>query len=53
MYIVQCIMHRSPNKHLSPLKDIRSETKFDADVLDQIDDSESENKSLQRNLSGS
>ena len=36
MYIVQCIMHRSPNKHLSPLKDIRSETKFDANVLDQI-----------------
>ena len=36
MYIVQCIMHRSPDKHLSPLKDIRSETKFDADVLDQI-----------------
>ena len=26
----------SPNKHLSPLKDIRSETKFDANVLDQI-----------------
>ena len=36
MYDVQCIMHRSPNKHLSPLKDIRSETKFDADFLDQI-----------------
>jgi hypothetical protein len=29
-------MHRSPNKHLSPLKDIRSVTKFNADVLDQI-----------------
>ena len=29
-------LHRSSNKHLSPLKDIRSETKFDADVLDQI-----------------
>ena len=29
-------MHLSPNKYLSPLKDIRSGTKFDAYVLDQI-----------------
>ena len=34
--IVQCIMHRTPTKHLSPLRDIRNEKRFDADVLDQI-----------------
>ena len=34
--IVQCFMHRSPNKHLSPLKYMRSETKFHANFLDQI-----------------
>ena len=36
VYIVQCNMHRFPNKHVSPLKDITNEMKFDANVLIQI-----------------